>query len=126
MSFIRCLSNPEGLYAFGGKGTMEFYWDRKDTECNANQMIVPWWKFQRAMRRYINSGHDLGKCEGFEIQEWFGRRLRGKVLHREKTRLSYKGAYVYLWSATWEYVVHNFQEKEIPRRTWHRIYKYFL
>jgi hypothetical protein len=87
---------------------------------------VPWRKFKRAVQQYIKSHHECGKCEGFEIQEWFGRQLRGKRCNREKVRLSYKGVYVYLWGTTWAYVVHQFQLHQIPQRKWKTLYKYFM
>ncbi len=44
MSYIRCTSNPEGLYVFGSvSGYMEFYWNWYDESCSANANYEDIW-----------------------------------------------------------------------------------
>lgn len=118
MSYIRCTSNPEGLYVFGttirGRPYMQVY-----AFAPRDGMLVPWSVFRRAcvlakkratayygpevcyqgLRiRRINADPRTGKIVP-EVTRIF-KRDRGEV----QVEVSYKGKRFWCWVVTWRYI----------------------
>lgn len=131
MSFIRCLSNPEGLYVWSDvDGTVHIhYGGRKRPKpplSKGDDMCVPYRDFMRACQKWDGWEDDV-RVNGFRIKEEHVYLKTGKPVpnmdrwkkvsaycdHMKKNpaefliRVSYKGNFVYLWRVTWQYVVSN-------------------
>ena len=122
MSYIRCLSNPEGIYIWGDGQYVNISVGKEELK------YIPQKRFDGLLRKcnkYPNS--DKIKYCGVQIEETFvktpkkfwtktdkeimkDKRLR-KVLGEPgnfKMRLSYQDWYIDMWRVTWEYIVrHN-------------------
>ena len=125
MSYIRCLSNPEGLYIYG---------THKDLICihhnvpaplssglNDGQgfFTIPELHFTKAIK-YWKQGRKYCKG-GFLVEEEHiyldtgmmvpERTIENMIAEKRPTsyriRLQYRSDFVYLWRVTWEYVVRN-------------------
>jgi hypothetical protein len=140
MSYIRCLSNPEGLYVWHDvDGTVHLhYGGRKKPKSplsKGTEMRVPYRTFVRAVERWEASGEDRTSVHGFEIEELHvylktGKRVPDFKSNEDairylkdarknpseyKIRVSYGGSFIHLWSVTWQYVVNNVMEREMKR-----------
>lgn len=130
MSFIRCLSNPEGLYVWSDvDGTVHIhYGGRKKPKpplSKGDDMRVPYRTFMRVCKKWDGWEDDV-RVNGFRVKEEHVFLKTGKPVpsdlyanvtayakHMDKhpaeylIRVSYKGNFVYLWRVTWQYVVSN-------------------
>lgn len=132
MSFIRCLSNPEGMYVFGSTSGVEFYsgqgWHLSnigpDREPDRG-MIVPYNVFYKACKlaEYVTADEPV-EVDGFKIEEQviytktgrlvpnrpftvasMKRRMSGRAAETMwAIKVSYKGKYVFMWRVTWDYI----------------------
>lgn len=139
MSLIRALSNPEGMYVFGGCGQpFELYSGRgwhlsnigpDETDCRG--MVVPTRTFYRACRLsdYPMQGDIPVEVNGFKIEEVVIYAKTGRLVPEMTTipknyftarsaermwaiKLSYKDKYVFMHRVTWEYIRRNALEQE--------------
>lgn len=128
MSYIRGLSNPEGLYIWGeGDGTVyichnlisPFSSSRHE---HGEQLQVPRALFEEvccrwAERRFTNRGsaEDGIRRSGLSVREESTKRdLNWKI------RFEYEGRFFYMWQVTWDYIVRGVLERhpkrgEVPR-----------
>lgn len=143
MSYIRCLSNPDGLYAFiNVEGFAEISWGPKppfacrDFQKTGKPMRVPVRVFENVARKWADGWQDRVSFKGFTAEEIHIYEKTGKVMPGDlkkylsefkrgvKTRfvvkLSYKRDWVYLWRVTWEYVARNIQDSYVNDKKWRR------
>lgn len=94
MSYIRSLSNPEGLYVWSCDEATHV-WFTENGDYNRD-MVIPQKTFDHILKRY-NKGHTEIKFRGARLRE---------VLDNEgqKIVLSYKGREVHMWLVTWDYI----------------------
>lgn len=133
MSYIRSLSNPEGLYIFGSNG-IHIYHGLKPPLCSEKSwpIVIPESDFYRVCHAW-DHGPDQWKgpaySRDFSAREELifvntGKRVpddvasmrrsmkdlfKGKKrpLERFVIRLQYKKKYIMIWRVTWHYVVEN-------------------
>lgn len=125
MSFIRSLSNPEGLYIFGGMDGIEIAtgngWKLSNIGPDNPSMVVPYDAFIKVCEDWDQNA-DSAEADGFfageqhiwadtgelvdpetdPIQQWFTGNRRES---RYAIKLSYGDKFCFLWSVTWQYVV---------------------
>ncbi len=125
MSFIRCLSNPEGLYIYADcRGRLNISWCSVDPPLSSRhrgEMRIPRHVFYKVVKQWDQRG-DHAYFRGFSVEEQFiytatgdpvhgtenlKRYLKDKRKREFKIKLSYKNDFVFLWYVTWEYVVRN-------------------
>ena len=110
MSFIRCTSNPEGLYVYGCVGGTTCWSTRKDNIHIPNSI---WIRFIKSIPRW-NADHKRG-C--LEIKEVYIRHKK-KQSATDKEFLWHRGNYKYvlyyrgkevtrMWTTTWKYIYNN-------------------
>lgn len=129
MSYIRSLSNPEGLYVFSTdhdktkKAVVCLIpgWNYKHTNFNNNDpMYVPQAVFDQAVRRWDAFEPDDGvTLKGFSIRQVHVFTDTGKPVPKGFNplkskrdaefliRVAYRKKWMLLWRVTWAYVVHN-------------------
>lgn len=123
MSFIRCLSNPEGLYAYHHTdGYIALHADQLG-ECLANPLVIPlreWGYLKRHYRRYLDmeftrptlrvkecytrAGTDI---EHPEPKDWLKNNtpLDNRLCLSVKTKGRWR--HLYLWDVTYRYMMDN-------------------
>ena len=137
MSYIRCLSNPERLYAWHDiDGTVHLHYGGnkavKPPLSKGEEMRVPYKTFIRAVQNWDAHGGFEGRTSyrGFTIEEIHVYLKTGKLFDPERwksaskyidhsaknpneflIRVSYKGNFIHLWGVTWQYVVNNVMER---------------
>lgn len=141
MSYIRCLSNPEGLYVWAdtrgtvtlnynvGKGLASPAAKPRDPA----QFSLPRHVFEHVARRWEANGRE-GPVEfrGCRVEEVYVFRKTGKVVPDEErtiertimdsrrretlVRFSYGESFVHMWRVTWAYIVANVVERRRPKR----------
>ena len=125
MSYIRCLSNPEGLYIYGSsRGKIEI------ATGNCEVCSIPRHIFNGIMLRWLNSRSNVS-YRGAHLEEVHIERLdsngkkiplddfwaklsggEGDVFERiYQWRLTYKGWSVYMWEVTLFYIASNVQSR---------------
>ena len=139
MSYIRCLSNPEGLYIYGGADGVWINHNvrpplaskKADDGCSPH-FIVPQRDFDQVGLKWDKGwAHDervrSGKLVAQEVhvyldtgrpveRDWHKRIFRetNKVTERRPSaffiKLSYGRRFVMLWRVTWQYVVRSIVE----------------
>lgn len=134
MSYIRCLSNPEGMYVFGttcGSGSsVEIYAGHhlkppfvSHEDVATLGIIVPGWMFYRACQRWHDGYDDVRithKAKVLRVYEEFIFVANGVLVpddyrgfrqdsreSRFVIRVEYDSRWVRLWDVTWEYIVRN-------------------
>ncbi len=126
MSYIRALSNPEGLYAYTDAETKDMVrihyggFDGGDRFCNFPAwpgMLVPRRTFEAACARWVERRPERLSLRGLSIREVRvfedGRRVpkghkglgKKRVLHLVEVR--YRRKWMLLWTVTWHYVATN-------------------
>lgn len=142
MSYIRCLSNPERLYAWHDvDGTVHIHYGGpymvKPPLSKGEEMRVPLRTFMHAIKHWDDTGNweDRTSIRGFTIEEVHIYLKTGKPVpnfknnkdairylkdskkhpSEYKIRVSYKGNFIHLWRVTWQYVVNNVMERERKR-----------
>lgn len=98
MSYIRSISNPEGLYIFGSEEGVEIM--------RGSEMIgvIPTEVFTGLIKEYID-----GFCENCEYK---GASIKEKwILGHPKTVLSYNNFNIIMWEVTWYYIASNNYKK---------------
>jgi hypothetical protein len=136
MSYIRCTSNPEGLYIYEGhayprdrKLYVTIYWTQPKplSSGKRHQIVVPARLFHEAARRWY-PGHKSYKGyyskDGFSVKEELiymktGKKVPAKITKSmskwmaDKKRaefqikISHKKEFVFIYNVTWAYVVEN-------------------
>lgn len=130
MSYIRCSSNPERLYIWGpNKNGMIEVCHRvqpplaskvRKGEFPVPRMQIPVRIFYSACVRWDDGDEEIS-VRGFRVRYLYVYEDTGRVARpsardmlrpdarprRFVVRLDYKGAFVYLWRVTWEYVVRS-------------------
>lgn len=93
MSFIRCLSNPDGAYVIGSalSGLIEFY------TTDFKPFYVPPRSFYGLIKKFLKDGEPC-KYGKFSIKE---------SDDFKKYILTYEDVSISLWQVTWWYIVHN-------------------
>ncbi len=122
MSYIRCLSNPEGLYVWGQETTVEIapghHWKHTNIP-KGHTLSVPTSVFHGFAERHQHD--DEGKFRGFEAKEVVVYESDGKPVPKQSIkeqifdkkrhwfaiRVSYRGKWVLLWRVTWEYLLND-------------------
>ncbi len=119
MSYIRCTSNPEGLYAFGtmirGRPYMQVY-----AFAPRDGMLVPWAVFRRACvlaEKRATAYYGSEVCiRGFRIRRIHADPMTGKIVPEvtsigirrdrgeEQVEMSYRGKRFWCWVVTWRYI----------------------
>ena len=116
MSYIRCLSNPEGLYIFDSGKYLNF--------CRRDLKLIPYGYFKSFMRAYTKKENEWrfdnftwGKLSIKEV--YVGHKKKLKKIDKElgykpgnyKYELRYDGELIArMWQVTWEYIVNNFKK----------------
>ena len=130
MSYIRCGSNPEGLYIFGGLKGIEVYTDRASKKDIS--WTIPFRHFKEVCKRWdeafdedegVKYGDFSCKCvwvnsdfeekEVKEVSEHFEKVFKQAIEAKptvglqleNKVKLTWKGESIYLWDVTWLVVV---------------------
>lgn len=123
MSYIRCLSNPEGLYVHEDMDSyIHISWIVKPPLSSGKEdvMLIPYKAFYGGIRKWDRTGR-CKNFKGFSIKERYIYLKTGKPVSKQdfiksfedkkhkgyRVRLSYQNKFVYLWSVTWEYIVQN-------------------
>lgn len=114
MSFIRSLSNPEGLYIFGSSGGVEIYeknWWEEDEEGNNGWHIVPYDDWFGIVEAYYD-GESVVDADGLTDGETF--RFGPFLLEYKKVDNDFKqvlshedGWKIEMWDITWQYIVNS-------------------
>lgn len=129
MSFIRCWTNPEGLYVWDDiNGYVAIahtlnkpFCSFNDTKFVEDQIQVPRREFYGVCKQWDNSSYKTAKYKDFSAEEVEIFDDNGEIVpedydylnptHGRKTsyriKVQYKKEFVYLWRVTWEYVVKN-------------------
>jgi hypothetical protein len=130
MSYIRCISNPEGLYIWHDfDGDVKITWSNvkpplsynvKDKKWPIPMMSVPVRVFQSACKKWDEHPYNAVNVKGFTVEEIHvnvktGKRIKEKefikIINKVKSeflvRIAYKKKFVYLWPVTWDYVVNS-------------------
>ena len=96
MSYIRSLSNPEGLYIFGNlQGTVEIYHDGPISK------TMPLEIFEGLCKAYFDNFGECTEYEGASIGE-------EKRDGHFKYVLRYENWEVEMWFVTWSYIARRF------------------
>lgn len=131
MSYIRCLSNPEGLYAYGSGDNQ--VWTHIDeaysSKGHQGTMTLPEDKLTAAIRAFHKTYDQPVEVGGIKIaevhvyqdtledtgEEWKGleqlrKRLDGMPVRESRygIRLEYEGKWFLLWRVTWDYFARGF------------------
>lgn len=129
MSFIRCTSNPDRLYVWGGYGQpATINWASRGPHsepplCRGEEIVVPWKTFYKAALQWDR--HQEASFRGFRVEERYifwdtAKRVPNSydvltAKPRRETdflyRVSYKDRFVFVWKVTWAYVVHQVIEQ---------------
>lgn len=139
MSLIRALSNPEGLYIWGGIDeayNISTGRDWKLSNCGPDQpiMVVPCSIFEAAATKWYETWEPDIEIEGFRVQNdlhiftdtqepvpagWGLQQMLdmadGKLPERETfwgIKISYKDLYAYLYQVTWVYATRRFESHD--------------
>lgn len=118
MSFIRCLSNPDGAYVYHHVNgnvvfTTDYCWSNINSPKNKyragmeNPFYVPSRYFYGLVKKFIKNYHSDCNYGDFSIKECDGHR---------KYILTYKGRSIKLWQVTWSYIVNNAEWRFLTRR----------
>lgn len=99
MSYIRCLSNPEGLYIYGSSAGLEICFpavdNRKTIICNNSD-------FEKFVRKWDSEGMpDEFSYKEFSIVE----ENRGSGEFKQYLKIGNEE--IEMWHVTWMYIVHN-------------------
>ena len=98
MSYIRSISNPEGLYIVGTGENVEIHLGRKSAE-PYKTLYIPTKVFKGLIKKFAREDpDDYCKYEGALIEFV-------KIGNDFKWRLVYDDWEVYMWEVTWEYIV---------------------
>lgn len=109
MSYIRCTSNPEGLYIFGSSSGVEIYQDQLPGK------IIPYHIWNGFFKRYFEefSGFwkhdnetkcDYGSYRGFRVGEMWEKEDTHNL---PKIYMRYKDWKIVMWPVTFYYIEHN-------------------
>lgn len=121
MSYIRCLSNPEGLYIWNdGKNVSITHSVKYPQSSRVSFPPVPQKYFDAALAKWHKNPFGPINYRGIEIKEehvysksfrpvrgepkWW---LRKTAPTQFMIRLSYKNAYIYMWRVTMEYIANR-------------------
>ncbi len=119
MSYIRCLSNPEGLYIWGDGKYANF---TLASEPNFLDKIVqiPQKTFDNLLKKYIKNYGDNVNYRGASIKVVWVKtgklhpkamwEIIGKYDTDMKIRLSYKNWHIDMWLVTWEYITKRYKK----------------
>lgn len=125
MSIIRCLSNPEGLYAYYtepsyGKLYVELWSPFGDK--NEHNVLIPASVWGEAIKKFSEGWSSPVSYKGFQIDEvtiFQGTRKVtppghedsckpfGKCRHEYRIRFRWKNAVILMWRVTWAYIAQN-------------------
>jgi hypothetical protein len=109
MSYIRCLSNPEGLYIWDGQGRVMIAGVH-----NAPLLSMPTSVFDEVMRRYDDwSTHIRYKGATFRPSRAKEHKFGKMILHYKDWP---KGQHVEAWEVTWTYIAQHVKKKDILRK----------
>ena len=100
MSYIRSISNPEGLYIVGTGENVEIYVKTDVVK------YIPGDIFDGLIKKYIDNFYEDCEYKGASIQYV----KRGKDF---KIEFSYSDWKIYMWDVTWNYIVMSEEIKEI-------------
>lgn len=137
MSYIRCLSNPEGLYAWSNGQTVHLWHNvkkplssgsRPNEKFPSYEILVPEKIFHKVCFLWGEDFERPVSFRGARVEEVHVYTKTGKKVpdlplvkflkdRRAKAfliRFSYKGEFFMMWDVTWEYVVRN----AIRQRDW--------
>ena len=119
MSYIRCLSNPEGLYIFGSRKCIEIY-GAGDFQGKFVPYHVWYGFFQKYKDNYGFWRHDketnmdFGSYRGFRCGEVWDD-SEGK--RRLQVYMSYAGWEIRMWHVTWAYIANGVEQHlPVPKR----------
>ena len=132
MSYIRCTSNPEGLYVYGSSFGIEFYWSPKDqTEeaFNAAFMIAKYkdvWDLIKILNKHYDTFYESHpiQCGDLRIEEvhysfeqkrevsneeWKATLLRvdNSFPTESQVKITVDNKYTYMYRVTWRYLYNN-------------------
>lgn len=97
MSYIRCLSNPEGLYVWADCDGTTYFWIGGEENDDKSCIRIPNHHFVKVCEKWYE-GEDPLSYKGVKVYEdnkdW-------------KIVLSYKGKSIRMWRVTWEYIVRH-------------------
>lgn len=129
MSYIRCWSNPDGLYIYESSNGIEVHHTVKPPLASKydpnyrSVMTIPTKAFKKACYMWTD-WHTKVKIGDLTIEETHIYTKTGKLVHPDgksindsrptdfKIKLQYKNRFVYLWIVTWEYVVKHVVAQE--------------
>jgi len=130
MSYIRCLSNPEGLYIYGNtKGQITISHNIPSPRAKPGyvkgefppEIVLPQHIFHYVCQRW-NNGNESIKYRGCKVKEEYIEWKNGKKISNNITaeelltrnvrreyliKFEYKGKWFYMWRVTWKYIVRN-------------------
>jgi hypothetical protein len=111
MSFIRCLSNPEGLYVFGSSRGIEFWTSLNpitDIVCDTQdfyEFVRQWFEFCEDEFSYKNLVYKYEKrLDDFKVYL--------KVDNNE----------IEMWYVTWMYIVNNVLDRLVKESHYNQLY----
>ncbi len=115
MSYIRCLSNPEGLYIWGTDKQLCI------AEGQLKIKTIPIEIFNCLLKKYHKNFGENTKYKGASIKEVYitdKKKKNPKMLWKyfgkygghHKMRLSYKKWHIDMWLVTWEYIARRGKE----------------
>jgi len=133
MSYIRCLSNPEGLYVYGDGKDVNFHWCVKPPFASPGGMKIPHDIFTKAGQKWADQYcSERVSVRGFVIEEvhvyeknakkvgemsrqWVKQYLKDKRPTRSGWKLSYRGKFIILWPVTMHYMMDRFVNEHRDR-----------
>lgn len=132
MSYIRCLSNPEGLYIWGGSDGINIDHCLKKPFASGRSILIPEKHFHQVCHEWDHGEHQWhGPCRSGQLtvaeqnvfmdtgdlvpasKAWLRQEMH-RLTHGKKTRktryvirLQYGKRYIMMWRVTWQYIVAN-------------------
>lgn len=113
MSYIRTLSNPEGLYIFGGRDGVEIYVSWKgQPETNGFIGTVPQETWDALCRAYTSWDYDENESLNIDhlwlTWDW----VEDEDGRNYKAMLGYKSDWILtMWEVTWEYIISRYRRE---------------
>lgn len=104
MSYIRSLSNPEGLYIFGSKSGVEIYGPWK--EDNSHFHLVPYEVWDGFCSEFVKEYDDELEYMGMSIT--YEKRKDGSDF---KYYLKYEDWELEMWAVTWDYIISRYHDE---------------
>lgn len=138
MSYIRCLSNPEGLYAWSDGKTTHLWHkvkpplssgEKPGKKFPSYEILVPTKIFDKVCCLWDDceqpASHRGARAEEVYVYTKTGKKVPNlslkKMIQDKRARemlvkFSYKGRFFMMWTVTWEYVVRS----AMRQRDWQR------